>query len=383
MEANDPSEEKAAGIHQDGTDYSYFVQAEVGSNGKKMYMLVDTGAGSSWVMGSKCTTKSCLMHNSFGPDDSSTLDATGKDFSVTYGSGSVSGTLATDTIKIAGMSLKYQFGLTTDTSDNFVHFAFDGILGLSMNEGSNENFLVALKENSLVEKNMFSIALNRAIDGSNTGEIKFGSTNPDKYTGDITYTPTTSKGDWSIPLDNLSFEGKKAGVGGMRAYIDTGTSYIFTTETAAKSVHAIIPGAASADGVTYTVPCDTKKPLVLTFSGVDFPISHKDWIAPKDNEGRCTSNIYGYEVVEGGWLLGDTFLKNVYAVFDKDQKRIGKLHRGGTPPGIFTHTWANLEILQDSRPWPLQALALPILHPQAARRRRSQQLAPRPLSLPK
>lgn len=276
-------------------------------------------------MGTDCVSEACSLHDSFGPEDSDTLKTSTKDFSIAYGSGAVSGSLVNDTIEVAGMSLTYQFGLAHNTSSDFVHFAFDGILGMSMNSGANENFLSALEGAGLLDKSIFSVALARASDGHNDGEVTFGATNPSRYTGDITYTPIPSGTDWSIPLDDMSYNGKKGNVGGINAYIDTGTSYMFGPSKNVKALHAVIDGAKSSDGITWTVPCDTTTPLVVTFSGVDFAISPKDWISPKDSSGKCTSNVYGYEVVSGSWLFGDTFLKNVYAVFDKEQMRIGKL----------------------------------------------------------
>lgn len=325
MAAEDTGKAMSAGVDQDGTDYSYFVEVELGSKGKKMYMLIDTGAGSSWVMGSDCDSKACTLHNSFGPDDSDTMENSNKPFSIAYGSGKVSGDLVTDTIGVAGMSFKYQFGLATTTSDQFVSFAFDGILGLAINDGANENFLSTMDEANEVDSNIFCIALSRASDGKNNGEIRFGSTNPDKYTGDISYTSLGEGDDWAIEIDDMSYDGKKASVGGIQAYIDSGTSFIFGPKDMVKKVHDAIPGAESSDGTSYTVPCDSDKPVTLTFSGVDYEISTKDWISPQDSKGKCTSNIYGQEVVKGSWLLGDTFIKNVYTVFDKDKKRIGEL----------------------------------------------------------
>ncbi|KHN97752.1 Peptidase A1 [Metarhizium album ARSEF 1941] len=324
MEAAESGEAMTAGISQDGTDYSYFVKAGVGSKGKQMYLLVDTGAGSTWVMGSGCTDTPCSTHTLFGQADSSTFTNTGKSFSVSYGSGTVQGDLTTDTISVAGISLRYTFGQASKTSSVFSRFAFDGILGMSMTQGDTDNFMKAVAEGKRLDKNLFSIHLNRASDRSNDGEIKFGSTNPSKYTGDISFTSVGSKnGDWAVQMDDMAYDGKKAGAGGVLSYIDTGTSFIFGPPSLAKKIHDTIPGSSSPDGLTYTVPCDSNKPLKVTFSGVDYEISAEDWISPKDTSGNCTSNIYGHEVVGGAWLLGDTFLKNVYAVFDVDQKRVG------------------------------------------------------------
>ncbi|PHH74895.1 hypothetical protein CDD82_4728 [Ophiocordyceps australis] len=324
MKAPDINKALSAAINQDGTDYAYFVQVQLGSKGKKFFMLIDTGAGSSWVMGSTCTDKACTMHDTFGPADSDTLETLPKDFAVSYGSGTVRGKMATDTISLAGVNFKYTFGLASKTSQEFTGFAFDGILGMSMNKGTNDNFFNKLSQAGNLDKNIFCVTLNRASDGVNNGEIRFGSTDPKKFTGDISYTPVeSSDGDWSIRLDDVAYDGKKAQVGGVLSYIDTGTSFIFGPPEMVKKLHSVIPGAESSNDQTYHVPCDSKKSLTFTFSGVDYQVPAKDWISPKNVAGKCTSNIYGHEVAKGAWLLGDTFLKNVYTVFDRDQKRVG------------------------------------------------------------
>lgn len=325
MEAEETGDHLTAGVDQDGTDNSYFVEVQFGSKGKELHMLIDTGASATWVMGSNCDTEACSKHESFGADDSDTFEQSDKSFSVSYGSGHVKGKLASDTVSLAGMGFTYQFGVADQTSDDFSYFAFDGILGLAMNNGATENFLQAMDDADEVDANVFGISLHRAADGSNDGEIKFGSPNEARYKGDITYTSTGSKGDdWAIPLDDAAYDGKSAGVGGVLAHIDTGTTYIFGSKELVKSFHSVIPGASSSDGTTYKVPCDSQAPLTFTFSGVDFEVSSKDWISPPHDDGSCTSNIYGEEVVKGSWLLGSAFLKNVYTIFDKDKKRIGK-----------------------------------------------------------
>lgn len=288
-------------------------------------MLVDTGAGSSWVMSSDCTSEACAKHDTFGPDQSSTLSVSGKDFSVAYGSGKVKGKLATDTIAFAGLTMKYQFGLASTTSDDFKDFAFDGILGLSMGSGASDNFLNTLASSGAVKSPVFGVSLSRAADGGTSGEIKFGGTNSAKYTGDITYNPVAStSGDWAIKLDEMSFDGKKSGAGGKLAYIDTGTTYIFGPASITDKIHNVIDGAKK-EGQYYNVPCDSTTPITVTFSGVDYHIPPKDWVAPKNSDGKCFSNIYAQEVVKDSWLMGATFLKNVYAVFDKEGNRIGKI----------------------------------------------------------
>lgn len=322
VKAQDPAVDNSAGIDQDGTDYSYFAEVEFGSEAKPLYMLLDTGASTTWVMGSMCTSKSCLIHDTFGPDDSKTYNDTGEAYSVEYGTGSVRGHIVEDKLSLAGLSVTLPFGVANTTSDQFTQFPFDGILGLST---SPDTWLSAVKNANLIRSNIFGISLSRNSDGTNDGEIVFGGLNKDKYTGDITYTSLKSPGGaWMIPLDDVMVGNDSAGIKGRSAYIDTGTSFIFGPPDDVEALYKQIPGSSSTDGVTYIVPCDSDKEVAFTFSGKSWPVSTKDWISAPNNKGVCNGNFYGKEYVPGGWLLGDVFLKNVYGVFDIDNSRIGK-----------------------------------------------------------
>lgn len=320
-----PSGTNSAGIDQDGTDFSYFIEASLGSSDKPLYMLCDTGAGTTWVMGSNCNSKACGMHTTWGPSDSTTSKAVGTEFSLNYGTGAVKGTLTEDTMSIASVKVTMAFGVANTTSDDFTSFAFDGILGLSMNNGSSDNFMGSVKEDKLLKSNVFSVALDRAEDGPNTGQLTLGGTDSGKFTGDITYTPVNpeANGDWAIAMDGMGYDSNRADVTGRYAYIDTGTTYAFGPPDDVASLHKIIPGASSSDGVTFTAPCDSDKSITVTFSGVEHQISVKDWLSEPSDKGVCTSNIFGREVVAGAWFLGAVYLKNVYTVFDIDQTRIG------------------------------------------------------------
>jgi hypothetical protein len=322
-----PSQTLSAGIDQDGTDYSYFAEIKLGTASKTYYMLLDTGAGQTWIMGSDCKSSPCTSHNTFGPLDSTTYKTTQKSFSVAYGTGSVSGVQATDTVSLAGLKMSMTFGVANETSDEFNNFPIDGIIGLSRMTSDSPSFLEALVSSQQLRANVFGVALSRSADGSSdTGEINFGAADTSRFSGSLSYTPVTTNGemDWAIPMDNIGVGTTKSTVtSGKLGFVDTGTSFIFASASDVKLFHAVVPGAASTDGRTYTVPCTTTDSAFITFSGVTYKISSKDWVGPEVN-GVCSSNVYGIEVVAGAWLLGDVFLKNVYALFDVDQSRIGK-----------------------------------------------------------
>ncbi|RDW91528.1 hypothetical protein BP5796_02693 [Coleophoma crateriformis] len=343
MTASTPSQADSAGIDQDGTDYSYFTEVALGSKGTLMYMLLDTGAGTSWVMGPTCTSDSCVLHNSFGPADSTTYKSSTETFSVSYGSGSVSGTLATDSLTLAGLTFSMTLGNANLTSADFTAFPFDGILGLSMATGATPNFVQTLVSSKSLKSNLFGISINRAEDGTNTGEINFGAPDTSKFDGSLSYSAVSGAagGDWAIPMDDMGLDGSLAGLTGKLAYIDTGTSYIFGPPTDVATFHKLITGSQTSDSITYSVPCTTTTTVEFVFNKVSYSVSAADWVGGSVGSGMCTSNIFGHAVVDGAWLLGDTFLKNVYSVFDIDGNRIGFAEKPSSSSTSTTATSAS------------------------------------------
>ncbi|CAG8949823.1 hypothetical protein HYFRA_00004148 [Hymenoscyphus fraxineus] len=320
-----PSQPNSMGVYQDGTDYSYFVQASLGSDGTPVYFLLDTGAGTSWVMGPSCNTDSCRNHNSFGGANSKTFKDLNIPFSIHYGSGNVNGTMGEDTIAMAGFKITTSLGIASYASDDFNNFPIDGILGLSLAKGNTPHFWESLAASKALKANLFGLHINRNADGPNDGVITFGDVDTTRFTGDIKYYPIAgnTESDWALALGNVGIGNSQAGITGRVAYIDTGTSFIFGPPEDVKKLHALVPGASSSDGSTWTVPCDTKSSASVTFGTDTYNISPKDWVSPVV-DGVCTSNIYGVSVVdEKSWLIGDTFLKNVYSVFDYDKTRLG------------------------------------------------------------
>lgn len=330
MSALAPTESNSAGLAQDGTDFSYFVEVGLGSESTPVYLLIDTGAGSSWVMGPGCTSEICKAHNSFGPKDSTTFKDLEEPLKIAYAKGSVTGTTGQDTLSFAGMKLPITIGIATTTSDDFAHFPIDGILGLSLAKSPSPDrphvweSIVASKS---LKANFFGLSMNRNADGPNDGEINFGTIDTSRYTGDLTYFPVyeNKMSNWALTVGDVGFGKVKAGNPKRVGYLDTGTTYMFGPKDDVATLHSLIKGATSEDGSTWTVPCETTVPATITFGSNTYSISHKDWVSAKVN-GVCTSNIYGIGVLDDdSWLLGDTFLKNVYSVYDWDQTRIGRI----------------------------------------------------------
>jgi cathepsin D len=336
----------AMAIDEDGQDFSYFSQVKFGSKGKDMWMLLDTGAANTWVMGSSCTTSACLVHNTFGSQDSSTLQITTTPWSVSYGTGTVTGVTASDTIAFANYSIGIDFGSATDTSNDFNNYPMDGILGLgrtASNEIGTRTIMQVLADNNFLGANILGVHLQRNSEGAKDGQITFGGVDYSKFQGSLSYTATVSADSslWEIPVDDLAISGTSCKLAGKSAIIDTGTSYILMPLADAQTLHAQIPQSTNAGGSpNFMVPCNSVATVQFTFSGVTYSVLPKDYIGKADSAGEmCASNIIGQQAYSADqWILGDAFLKNVYTVFDFDKDRIGFGLKSASPSGGVSST---------------------------------------------
>ena len=78
------------------------------------------------------------MSTQFNASASSTFVNTGQSFSVQYGSGSVQGTLAQETVSLAGLGVNGQyFGAVSSESDDFHSNPNSGVLGMAFSSIAN------------------------------------------------------------------------------------------------------------------------------------------------------------------------------------------------------------------------------------------------------
>ncbi|KAL8280216.1 hypothetical protein RQP46_007330 [Phenoliferia psychrophenolica] len=109
-------------------DVEYYGLISMGTPAQKMAVDFDTGSSDLWVPG---TGNNCNSYT-FNETASSTYSTAGAPFAIQYGSGAVSGKVATDTVSVAGLTVASQgFGDVTTCSSQFQGSAAGGILGLA------------------------------------------------------------------------------------------------------------------------------------------------------------------------------------------------------------------------------------------------------------
>ena len=110
------------------------------------------------------------------------------------------------------------------------------------------------------------------------------------------------------------------GSGQTLANLDTGTSLSQIPQSYGDAIYGSIPGAEfdETQGI-YTVPCSAEISLSFIFNGIEYPIHPIDTVAAQsDGEGGvvCFSGFPVGSDDSEDFLLGDSFLRNVYTVFN-------------------------------------------------------------------
>jgi aspergillopepsin I len=208
-----------------------------------------------------------------------------------------------------------------------------GIVGLAFDQPSQvvpsqPTFLDLL--DPVLDQRVFSVDFR----WHNTGRYQFGTIDPGKYLGDITWVPLVDGAQfWEFEFTRLNIGGSSLWlISSWRAIADTGTTLMLLPKDLVALYYEQVPAATFNDTLqAWTFPCDTVMP--------DFHLGFGDgggWFAtvpgkyinysPRSEQEPGSTNCYGGIQDNGGLdfsILGDVFLKAVFAVFDRGGGRIG------------------------------------------------------------
>lgn len=126
--------EKAAQIYKNGHYYpfnglgeelplkdymntQYFAEVSVGTPSQTFTVVPDTGSSNLWLYSKKCNDIPCWYHTTYDATASSTYQADGRAFDITYGSGSITGTVSKDVAQLGSVAVNGMgFGEVTGVS---------------------------------------------------------------------------------------------------------------------------------------------------------------------------------------------------------------------------------------------------------------------------
>ncbi|KAI4553183.1 hypothetical protein MJT46_016477 [Ovis ammon polii x Ovis aries] len=146
----------------------------------------------------------------FRQHQSSTFRSTRKTFSINYGSGTMRGVIVHDTVQIGDLvSTDQPFGLSMAES-GFEGTVFDGILGLNYPNLSRSGAIPIfdkLKNEGAISEPVFAFYFSK--DEREGSVVMFGGVDHRYYKGELNWIPLFEEGDWSVYMDRERIPLKK------------------------------------------------------------------------------------------------------------------------------------------------------------------------------
>lgn len=300
----------------------------IGTPAQNFLIDFDTGSSDLWVPSINCTSSTCTKKNRYSAAKSSTDALKSGSFSIEYGDGStVSGPLYTDTVNVAGIKVTNQyFSPVTTLSSSFASDPEDGILGLAFPSISNEKqspYFNTAKTQGAVKSGVFGMKL-----ASSGSELYLGGTDTSLYTGAIEYHTVTGSGFWQASGAKV-YANNNLGGSGFQTVIDSGTTIMYGPPSAVKAFYAQVPGSQVYDSSNgfYSFPCNSVPKVAFNWGGKNWTVSAANFNLGKTSStsNQCVGALAGENLGLGNnvWLLGDSFMKNVYSVFSFDKNSVG------------------------------------------------------------
>ncbi|RPD58766.1 acid protease [Lentinus tigrinus ALCF2SS1-7] len=349
--ARDANQKRASGLNlitNQNADSSFYGSIAVGTPAISYNVILDTGSSDLWLAASDgLSSQSSDGIPTFDGNASSTFTDLNTQFSISYGSGAARGTLGQDVVQFAGFEVSDQvFGVVTQISDGLLTSPVSGLMGLGFESIASSGatpFWQALADSSgTLDEPLMAFQLTRFVDIQNAqvlepgGTFNLGAVNTSLYTGDIDYQsiPDGQEGYWIQELTGMTVNGASVTLeSGTSSYaaIDTGTTLVGGPADAIAALYAQIPGSQALTGDNngyYTYPCDTDVNVTLRFgnSSVSWPISNADFLLMQVSSSSCVGGFFTLDTSgtsAPAWIVGDTFLKNVYSVFRASPASVG------------------------------------------------------------
>ncbi|KAG8833197.1 hypothetical protein FRC17_011145 [Serendipita sp. 399] len=345
-------------------DAVYSAKMELGTPPQSFDVLLDTGSSDTWVVAAGCTCtglncSGCSSGKEWDSSSSSTWSQRGKVLTIQYGSGLVTGRTGKDVVTIGGFTIADQVIGLVDQAARTLPGTVEGLLGLAFGTlaraGGTPWWLRiangdASERGGTLDTRMMSFWFSRYVNAPDMGmndhaggQFTLGGTNSSLYTGDINYISIMKPVKWwLIPIQAVGIEGGSSvqvASGEDGAIIDTGTTLVGGEDTVLAEVFAQIPGAMKSTEIPnnggarlngfYVLPCNSTAVVTLTFGGEAYTYSTADLLYQRIDDilpDYCLSSLFLFSSKDPHsilyaptgapyWLVGDSFLKNVYSVF--------------------------------------------------------------------
>ncbi|PTB42197.1 uncharacterized protein TrAFT101_008706 [Trichoderma asperellum] len=326
----------SAELQSQETGYFYSIELEIGTPPQAVSVNFDTGSSELWVNPECSKATDPAFCESFGRYNASkTFYNTKANGGIKYGTGYVDFVYGYDYVQLGSSRISQQlFGVATDSE-----FASIGILGAgpSLSGWTNSYPLVIdnLAKQGFINSRAFSLDI-RGLD-SDRGSVIYGGIDTKKFSGPLVkrpIIPAASSPDgytrYWIYMDGMTVtkeDGSDVEIfnkpNGQPVLLDSGYTVSTLPGSLFNKILAAFPSAhIEASSGDYLVPCDiidTPGSVNFKFGDAVVSVDYKDFIWQQPDLGICK---LGVSQDDDFPVLGDTFLRAAYVVFDWDNQNI-------------------------------------------------------------
>ncbi|AEO58045.1 hypothetical protein MYCTH_2305028 [Thermothelomyces thermophilus ATCC 42464] len=335
----------------DNEETLYFINGTVGTPPKPVRLHIDTGSSDLWVntpASELCASANdpCAFAGTYSANSSSTYQYISSNFNISYVDGSgASGDYVSDTVTIGSQKIdRLQFGVGYSSTND------QGILGIGypLNEVQvgraglrpYNNLPAQLVADGVIRSMAYSIWLNDL--DANTGNILFGGVDTEKYAPPLLSLPVESASgvfsEFMITLTGLKLGSQTIGPSDLAiaVLLDTGSSLTYLPDALVSDIYAAVGAVFDGDANAAYVPCSLARdasapPLTFTFSEPAIAVGMDELVLdlvtasgrrPTFDNGTPAC-LFGIGPAGAGtYVLGDTFLRSAYVVYDLDNNEI-------------------------------------------------------------
>ena len=344
----------------DNLETLYFANATLGTPEQSFRLHIDTGSSDLWVNAANSNLCSgqgnqCGDSGTYNANDSSTYQFVNNAFNISYVDGSgASGDYATDTFRFGGQTITdLQFGIGyTSTSP-------EGILGIgyTINEvqvnrfglDAYPNLPQKLKDDGTISSVAYSLWLND-LDAS-TGSILFGGVDTDKFTGTLGTLPIIQESgvyaEFVIALTDMGIGSNRTSLfsgSNVAVLLDSGSSLMYLPDEVVTALYTQFNARYDSRQGAAFVDCglaNQEGSLEFGFSGVTISVPYNELvITAAVSRGRPVCILGIAPAGDSISVLGDTFLRSAYVVYDLSNNEISLAQTN------FNATSSNIEEIQ-------------------------------------
>ncbi|KJZ77576.1 hypothetical protein HIM_03300 [Hirsutella minnesotensis 3608] len=338
----------------------YFMNVNVGTPSQQVSLQLDTGSSDLWVPSvnadicNDVNSEGCTL-GTFDPSMSNTFDSAGNSpFVIAYqDQSSTSGEYFKDQIALGDITLRnFTMGLGIKST---IAYGLAGVgyssdeAAVQTSESTYSNLPLALQQAGYINTPAYSLWLNDL--SASTGSILFGAIDTEEYVGDLTKIPilsdprTNQRAAFTVSMHSLeasSPSGSDVLTSGqpLSVILDSGTSFTYLPPEVAARTWQEVGAIYDATSSLPLLPCsfaNHEGSFSFVFAGADGPrvnVTMRELVVPIATDpvpklatgpfrGRDACSFGILNQTESPFLLGDTFLRSAYVVYDLANNEIG------------------------------------------------------------